>query len=82
MSYQHRVRFSVVAERRFSVFTTTLLVLGNPGRFFEEQAQLFGARLDNAADRTLADDGVGTRPQTRAQKHVLNVATTHGLVVG
>ena len=62
-------------------FAAALFVFGDPGGFFEEQAQLFRARLDDAADGSLADDGVGARAQTRAQKHVLHIAAAHGLVV-
>jgi hypothetical protein len=42
-----------------------LLVLGDAGGLLEEQAQLFGPALDDAADRALADDGVGARAQAR-----------------
>ena len=62
-------------------FAAALFVFGHARSFFEEQAQLFRARLDDAADRPLADDGVGAGPETRAQKHVLHVAAAHGLVV-
>ena len=57
------------------------LVLGHARGFFEEQPQLLGARFDDAADRALADDGVGPRPQARAHEHVLHVAAAHRLVV-
>ena len=62
-------------------FAAALFVFGDTGGFFQEQAQLFGARLDDAADGALADDGVGARAQARAQKHVLHIAAAHGLVV-
>ena len=62
-------------------FAATLFVFGYPGGLFEEQAQLFGTRLDDAADGALADDGVGARAQTGAQKHVLYIAAAHGLVI-
>ena len=58
-----------------------LLVLGDTGRFLEEQAQFLGPALDDAADRALADDRVGTRAQAGAQEHVLHVAAAHRLVV-
>ena len=58
-----------------------LFVFADAGGFFQKQAQLFGAAFDDAADGALPDDGVGTRPQARAQKHVLHVAAAHGLVV-
>ena len=57
------------------------LVLGHASRFFQEQPQLFGTRLDDLADRALADDGVGARAQAGAEEHVLHVATAHRLVV-
>ena len=59
----------------------TLLVLRHAGGLFEEQAQLLGLALDDAADRALADDGVGARPETGAEEHVLHVAATYRLVV-
>ncbi len=58
-----------------------LFVFGDTGGLFQKQAQFFGLGLDDAADRALANDGVGARPQARAQKHVLHVAPAHGLVV-
>jgi hypothetical protein len=51
------------------------------GGFFQEQAQFFGPRFDDAADGALADDGVGARAQAGAQEHVLHVAPAHRLVV-
>ena len=58
-----------------------LLVLADAGGLFQEQAQLLGARFDDAADRALADDGVGARPQAGAQEDVLHVAPAHRLAV-
>ena len=58
-----------------------LLVLRDTGRLLEEHAQLFGLALDDAADRALADDGVGARPQAGAEKDVLHVTPAHQLVV-
>src|SRR5204863_3307151 len=60
---------------------TALLVLGDAGGLLEEQAQLLGLALDDAADRALADDGVGARPQAGAEEDVLHVAPAHRLVV-
>ncbi|MCY1522346.1 hypothetical protein D9M68_571950 [compost metagenome] len=62
-------------------FAAALLVLGDTGGFFEEQAQFFGLGFDDPADRALADDGVGARPEAGAQEHVLHVAAAHRLVV-
>jgi len=58
-----------------------LLVLGHAGGLFEEQAQFFRARFDDAADRALANDGVGPRPEAGAQEHILHIAAAHGLIV-
>ncbi len=58
-----------------------LLVFADPGGLFQEQAQLFGTRFDDSADGALADDGVGARPQARAQEDVLHVAPAHRLAV-
>jgi hypothetical protein len=76
-----RVRFSRVSLQAVFGLAAALLVLGDTGRLFQEQAQLFGLGLDDAADRALADDGVGARPQAGAQEHVLHVAAAHRLVV-
>ena len=62
-------------------FAPALLVLGHAGGLFEEQPQFLGSRLDDAADRALADDRVSARPKARAQKDVLHIATAHRLVV-
>ena len=62
-------------------FAAALFVFGDPGGLFEEQAQLLGTRLDDAADGSLADDGVGARTETGAQKHILHIAAAHRLVV-
>src|SRR5690606_33435312 len=58
-----------------------LLVLGDAGGLFQEYAQVFGARLDDARDHALPDDRVRTRPEPGAQEHVVNVAAAHRLVV-
>ena len=58
-----------------------LFVLGDPRRLLQEQAQLLRAAFDDAADGALANDGVCTRAQPRAQEHVLHVAAAHRLVV-
>ena len=58
-----------------------LLVLRDAGGLLEEHAQFLRLGLDDPADRALADDGVGARPQAGAEEHVLHVATTHRLVV-
>ncbi len=57
------------------------LVLGHARGLFQEQAQFLGARLDDAGDGALADDGVGARAQAGAEEHVLHVAAAHRLVV-
>ena len=69
-----------VAQAVFG-FAATFLVLGHPRCLLEEQAQFLGLGFDDAADGALSNDGVGARSQTRTQKHVLDVTTTHRLVV-
>ena len=59
----------------------SFLVLADASRLFEEQAQLFRARFDDAADGALADDGVGAWPQAGAEEYVLHIAPAHHLVV-
>ena len=58
-----------------------LLVLRDTRGFFEEEAQLFGLAFDDAADRALADDRVGTGAEAGAEEYVLHVAAAHRLVV-
>ena len=62
-------------------FLASLLVLGDAGRFFEEDAQLVGLGLDDARNGALTDDGVGTRPQTSPEKEVGDVLAADLLVV-
>ena len=59
----------------------TLFVLRDAGGLFQKQPQLFRLRFNNAADRALPDDGIGARPQTGAQEHILYIAPTHRLVI-
>ena len=72
--------FAGVGQSVFGL-AAAFLVFGHARSFFEEQAQFFGARLDDSADRALTDDGVSTRPQACAQKHVLHIAAADRLVV-
>ena len=62
-------------------FAAALFVFRDAGGLLQKQAQLFGLGLDDAADRSLANDGVGPGAQTRAQKHILHIASAHRLVV-
>ena len=62
-------------------FTAAFLVFRNACSFFQKQPQLFRFGFNDAADRALANDGVGARPEAGAQKNVLHVAATHWLVV-
>src|SRR5690606_1438622 len=62
-------------------FTPAFLVARHVGRFFQEDTQLFRARLEDARDHALADDGVATRAQSGAQKDVVDVAAPDLLVI-
>ena len=62
-------------------FLAPLLVFGDPGGLFEEDAQLVGARLDDARNRPLADDGVGARAKAGAEKEVGDVLAADVQVV-
>src|SRR5882724_2180620 len=62
-------------------FAPPLLVFGVSRGLLEEHAQLLGPRLDDARDHPLLDDGVGPRPQPRAEEDVLYVAAAHVRVV-
>ena len=55
---------------------SSLLVLGDPGRLLQKDPQILGTRLDDARDHPLLDDGVGARPETRAEEEILNIAPT------
>ena len=57
------------------------LVFGNSGGLFEEQTQFLRAALDDAADRALANNGIGPRPQPGTQKNILHITPTHRLAV-
>ena len=76
-----RARLSRVSFRRDSVSRRRSLYLGNSRRFLQENAQIFRARLDDARDHALFDDGVGARPQAGAEEHVGDVAASHVQVV-
>src|SRR6476646_9079175 len=58
-----------------------LLVLRDAGRLLEKEAQLFRLALDDPRDRSLADDGVGARPEAGTEEDVLDVAPAHRLTV-
>ena len=57
-------------------FAAAVLVTGNTGGFFNEQAQFFGLGFDQARNHALLDDGIAARPKTRAHENVGNVTTT------
>ncbi len=65
-----------VAEPRFRL-AAPLLVLRDARGFLEEHAQLLGLGLDHPRDHALLDDGVGARPEPRAEEHVGDVAPAH-----
>ncbi len=69
-----------VLEARLGL-APALLVLGDAGSLFEEEAQLLGLALDDPRDRPLADDRVGARPEPGAEEDVLDVAPAHRLAV-
>ena len=69
-----------IAQAVFGL-AAALFVFGHARGFFQKQAQLFGLGFDDAADRALANDGVGAWPQAGAQKHVLHIAPAHRLVI-
>ena len=69
-----------VGEAVFS-FAPPLFVFRYARGFFQEKTQFFRFGFNNAADRALADDGVGAWAQAGAQKYVLYVAPAHCLVI-
>ena len=62
-------------------FLAALLVARHAGGFFEEDAQVVRARLDDAGDHALADDGVGARPEAGTEEEIGNVLAADLLVV-
>ena len=54
-------------------FLAPLLVAGDTGGFFEEDAQIVRLGLDDARNHALADDGVGARPQPGAEEEIGDV---------
>ena len=50
-----------------------LLVLGDARRLLQEEAQILGARLDEAGDHALLDDGVAARSQAGAKEQILDI---------
>ena len=48
-------------------FAAPLLVLGDAGRFFEVDAQIFRLRFDELTDHALLDDRVTARRQSRCR---------------
>ncbi len=55
-------------------FAATFLVLGYPGRLFDEVAQILRSRLDEPGDHALFDDRVAARAQPGAEEDVRDVA--------
>ena len=70
-----------VVQAGFGLAAALPLYFRDARGLLQEQAQLLGPTLDDAADRALADDGVGTRPQAGTQEHILHVAPAHRLAV-
>ena len=54
----------------------SLLVLGDPGRLFQVDAQVLRTRLNQARDHALLDDGVTARAETGTQKEIGDVASS------
>src|SRR5438105_554365 len=62
-------------------FLAALLVFRYAGSFLQEDAKLFGLRLDHARDHALLDDGVSARSQPGAEEEIVDVTTAHRNVV-
>ena len=73
----------VLARVRQTIFgfPASLFVFRNTSGLFQKQTQFFRPRFNDSADGALANDGISARAQSCSQKHILHVATTHGLVV-
>ena len=55
-------------------FAAALLVPGYTGGLFNENAQFFGLRFDQARDHALLDNRIAARPEAGAQKDVGDIA--------
>ena len=62
-------------------FLTTLLVLGDTGRFLKVTSKILGLGLDQVTDHALLDNRVASRTQTCAQEQISNVFPSAFLVV-
>ena len=54
-------------------FLAPFLVLGNTGRFFQKNPQIFRLGLDQAGYHALFNDGIAARPQPGTQKNIGNI---------
>src|SRR5690606_30691015 len=59
--------FARVGHARFGL-AAALLVARDAGRLFDEGPHVVAARLDDARDHALLDDGIAARAQARAQE--------------
>ena len=76
-----RARFSRVSAIRLSVSRRRSRYLETPAASSRNTRKFLGSRLDHAGDHALLDDGVGARPQARAQEQVVDVAAAHRNIV-
>ncbi len=72
---QAREVFVGAADAVFGL-PASLLVLGDPGGFFDEVAQILGLGFDQLGDHALLDDRIAARAQAGAEEDVGNVAAT------
>ncbi len=69
-----------VAQSQFGL-APAFAVFRDARRFFEEHAQFFGLRFDDARNHALFDDRIGARAESRAEEDISDVAPPHVQVV-
>src|SRR5690606_6153483 len=62
-------------------FAAALFISRHAGGLFQEHAQFFGARLDQAVDHALPDNGVTPGAQAGAQENIVDIPAPHLLIV-
>ena len=72
--------FACIAQSQLG-FTPAFAVFRNTRRLFEEDAQFFGFRFNDARNHALLDDGVGARAQTGAEENIGDIAPPHVQIV-
>ena len=73
----------IVARVRQALFglTTPFAVARDTSRFLQKATQILGARLQDARDHALTNNGVRAGAQPRSHKQVVHIATANALMI-